>query len=195
MEFVLGLPRTKGGSDSIFVIVDGFYKMAHFIPCYKTSDATHVANLLFKEIVRLHGFPRSIVLDKDNKFNGHLWRTLSRKLHTKLLFISTYHPQTNGQAEVVNKILCNLLRSLVSEHKNQWDQVFPQGEFAYNDKPNMSTSRITFEILYGMHPRGIYELIYFGNKEVRSENDEDFAEDMQRLHEQVKGQIQRSKQR
>jgi hypothetical protein len=66
---------------------------------------------------------------------------------------------------VVNQSLGNLLRSLVTEHNSQWDQILPQAEFAYNDSPNRSTGKIPFQIVYGMHPRGISELRDLGQDE------------------------------
>jgi len=195
MDFVLGLPRTQRRSDSIFVVVDRFSKMAHFIPCHKTSDATHITSLFFKEIVRLHGLPKIIVSDKDTKFVGHFWRTLWKKLGTNLSFSSAYHSQTDGQTEVVNRILGNLLSSLVTEHHSQWDQILSQAEFAYNDSLNKSTSKSPFHIVYGMHLRGISELRDLRQDEFWSAREEDFAAEMQKLHDKIERQLQNSNQK
>ena len=92
--------------------------MAHFIPCYKTHDAVHIADFFSREVVRLHGLPRSIVFDRDTKFVGYLWRTLWKKLRKNLKFSSANHPKTDGKIEVVNRSLKNLLRFWLETNQN-----------------------------------------------------------------------------
>ncbi|RDX84667.1 hypothetical protein CR513_34251, partial [Mucuna pruriens] len=83
-----GLLKSKSGKDSIFVVVDNFSRMAHFIPCHK-------------EMFTLHGLPKTIVSDRDSKFLSH-FRTLWSKLNIKLLFSSACHPQIDGQTEIID---------------------------------------------------------------------------------------------
>jgi len=103
------------------VVVDRFSKMAHFVPCHTTHDASQIANLYFKEIVRLHGISKSMVSNRDAKFLSHFWLTLWRKMGTHLKFSTTSHPQTNGQMEVTNRTLGSLLRTLVKKNVKGWD--------------------------------------------------------------------------
>jgi hypothetical protein len=93
---------------------------------------------------------------------------------------------------VVNKILGDLLRSLVAEHHNSWDNTLPQVEFAYNDSVNQSTGQSPFQIVYGTQLRGFSELRDLEQTTTRSASAEEFAEAIRELHSRVKERLQNS---
>src|SRR4029079_8283196 len=192
MDFIVALPRTQRSKDAIMVVVDRFSKMAHFVACQKTDDATHIAHLYFKEIVRLHGIPRSIVSDRDTKFLSHFWRVLWKLLGTKLLFSTSHHPQTDGQTEVTNKTLITLLRSMVSKSLKDWDLKLPHAEFAYNRAPSYATGCSPFYTCYGVNPLSPIELIPLPLESRVSLEAETKAKEIKKLHEQIKAKIEKT---
>jgi hypothetical protein len=190
MDFVLGLSRTKRGRDSIFVVVDHFSKMAHFIPCHKSDDAVHIADLFFHEIVRLHGMP-SIVSDRDAKFLSHFWRTLWNKLGTKLLFSTTCHPQTDGQTEVVNHTLGTMLRAILKKNLKMWEECLPHVEFAYNQETHSTTKVSPFQIVYGFNPRAPIDILPLPTSERVHNDAKARAEFILKMHESTKFNIEK----
>lgn len=146
LDFVLGLPRTQRHKDSI--VVGRFSKMANFVACSKTFDASQVAKLYFAEIVRLYGVPKTLTSDRDVKFMSHFWRTLWTPMVSKLQFSSSHHPQINRHTEFTNRSLGNLLRSLISNNAKQSDLILPHAEFAYNESINRTMGKSPFEIMY-----------------------------------------------
>ncbi|KAK1664911.1 hypothetical protein QYE76_053070, partial [Lolium multiflorum] len=190
MDFVLGLPRTKHGHDSIFVVVDRFSKMAHFIPCHKSDDASHIASLFFREVVRLHGIPASIVSDRDVKFMSYLWKSLMAKFGVKLLFSSSSHPQTDGQTEVVNRSLSTLLRTLVKTNLKSWEDCLPHAEFAYNRAKHSTTSRSPFMIVYGFEPPTALDILPLPLHERTNMDFDERTTAMKKLHEETRATIQ-----
>jgi hypothetical protein len=190
MDFVLGLPHTQKGRDIIFVVVDRFSRMAHFIPCHKTDDAAHITNLFFCEIVRLHGVPNTIVFDCDTKFLRHLWRCLWAKLGTKLLFSTTYHPQTDGQTEVVNRTVSNKLRAVLKNNLKLWEECLPHIEFAYNRSLHSTIKMRSFQIVYGFVPHAPIDLLPLPSSVQNNLNATQCAELILKLHETTKDNIE-----
>lgn len=121
MDFVIGLLKTQWGSDSIFVVVNRFLKITHFIPYKKTTDEITSAQLYYKEVYHLHELSTSNVFDRDTRFLSHFWQSLQRLVETKLDFNNVCHPQIDRQTKVVNRALGDLLHCLVDKHLKSWD--------------------------------------------------------------------------
>ncbi|WVZ58894.1 hypothetical protein U9M48_009116 [Paspalum notatum var. saurae] len=153
MDFIVGLPRTQSGFDSIWVVVDRLTKVAHFIPVKTTYSGAKLAELYMFRIVCLHGVPKKIVSDCGTQFTSHFWKRLHESMGTKLNFSSAYHPQTDGQTERTNQILEDMLRACAIQYGTSWDKSLPYAEFSYNNSYQASIKMSPFQALYGRRCR------------------------------------------
>jgi transposase InsO family protein len=133
MDFIVGLPTMQSGYDSIWVIVDRFSKVAHFIPVKTTYKGTKLVELYIARIVCLHGVPKKVVSDTGTQFTSRFLKKLQEAMDTRLNFSSAYHPQTDGQTERVNQILEDMLRACALKDKKSWDKCLPYADFFYNN--------------------------------------------------------------
>src|SRR6185312_8564297 len=132
MDFIVGLPKTSKGYDSIWVIVDRLTKSAHFLPVKTVYRAQHYAELYISRILSLHGVPRTIISDHGAQFVARFWEQLHSTLGTQHIRSSAYHPQTNGQTERINQILEDMLWACVLSYSKKWDECLPLAEFSYS---------------------------------------------------------------
>jgi transposase InsO family protein len=149
MDFIVGLPRTQRGYDSIWVIVDHLIKVAHFLPVKTTYSSARLAKLYIERIVSLHGVPKKIVSNRGTQFTSHYWQKIHESLGTKLNFSTAYHPQTDGQTKRINQILEDMLRACALQYGTSWDKSLPYAEFSYNNSYQKSLQMAPFEALYG----------------------------------------------
>jgi len=151
MDFIEGLPFSQGQS-VIMVVVDRLSKYAHFLTLSHPYTAVTVAKLFVSQVFKLHGMPLSIVSDRDPVFTSAFWREFFKLQGTSLDMSSSYHPQTDGQSEIVNKCLENYLRCFAQDNPKQWVSWLPWAEYWYNTSWHTSIRMTPYEAVYGVPP-------------------------------------------
>ncbi|KAK1607376.1 hypothetical protein QYE76_031049 [Lolium multiflorum] len=135
--------------------------------------------------------PKTIVSDRDVKFMSYFWKTLWRKLGTKLLFSTTCHPQTDGQTEVVNRTLSQLLRSMIKKNLKEWEECLPHVEFAYSRAVHSTTELCPFEVVYGFKPITPLDLLPLPIHERVNMEASKRADYVKKIHEKTKELIEK----
>lgn len=192
MDFVIGLPSTQGGYNSIMVVVDMLTKVSHLIPVKTTYSASDIARIFVKEIFRLHGLPKRIISDRDAKFTSKFWTSLFQAIGTQLCFSTAYHPQTDGQTERVNQVIEDILRAYCSREPTKWIQFLPLVEFSYNSSYQQSIGMTPFCALYGqecLSPRN------FSDPTMRVEASRRMIEEMENQTKAIRKDIQAAQDR
>jgi transposase InsO family protein len=184
MDFIVGLPPSPSGHDAILVTVDRFTKMAHFSATKTTANAADVARLFLQDVYRLHGLPTDIVSDRDKIFRSTFWQHLLALLGVKPNMSTAFHPQTDGQTERVNQSLEQYLRVFCTYQQDNWQELLPSAEFAYNNAVHASTGKSPFLANYGYHPNSASTFV---PRTPRSDNPaaEDMIKTLRDLHKQL----------
>lgn len=157
MDFVVKLPisfdpATKSSFDSIWVVVDRLTKYAYFIPCNETMTASEFAFLFLRHIFSSHGLPREIVSDRGSLFVSKFVSSFCKLANIHQALSTAFHPQTDGQTEIMNQFLEQYLRSFVNYDQDNWVELLPLGQFAYNNSLQASTKLTPFFANFGYHP-------------------------------------------
>ncbi|VFR02721.1 unnamed protein product [Cuscuta campestris] len=151
MDFITGLPPSRGFT-VIMVVVDRLSKYAHFGLLPTGFDAPRVAQVFLEVVVKHHGFPGAIFSDRDSVFMSLFWRELMRLSGTSLKFSTAYHPQTDGQSEVINRGLEQYLHAFTHERPSRWATFIPWAELALNCSHHAGINMSPFQALYGRPP-------------------------------------------
>ena len=155
LDFITQLPPSYIGTgeyDAILVVVDRYTKMAKFIPMRGDINAAQFAALFHEQIELNFGAPRGVVSDRDTRITSKFWAEVCVYSLVKRRMSTAFHPQTDGQTEILNRILENYLRAYTSLEQMNWAKLLPAAEFAYNNSKNTTTQIPPYRALYGYDP-------------------------------------------
>ena len=161
MDFIIGLPESVSKNDTILTFVDQLTKQAHFVPTRSRVDAAGVADLYVPQFVlRCHGLSCSIVSDRDPRFTSGVYKNIFSQLGVELKFSTANHPQTYSQTECVHCTctIKQILRAAVNYRLNNWEELLPVREFAYNDMMQASTCETPCFLNYGHHQLSVPDI-------------------------------------
>lgn len=151
MDFIVGLPNSQGKT-SILVVVDRLSKAAHFLALAHPYTASTIAQVFLDNIYKLHGFPKTIITDRDPIFLSAFWAEFFKLQNVHLHPSTAYHPQTDGQTEVVNRGLECYLRCFAGDRPKQWSSWLPLAEYWYNTTFHSAIQSTPYEVVYGQPP-------------------------------------------
>ncbi|CCE29340.1 uncharacterized protein CPUR_03033 [Claviceps purpurea 20.1] len=163
IDFLLSLPKSTEGNDSILVIVDKFSKQVMLEPCKNNVTAAECARLLYNRLLMANwGLPKVIISDRGRRFLAALWETFWERVGTKLLHSTAYHPQTDGQTERTIQTIESAVRMYVSrlEDVRLWQQTLPRLQFEFNNAKTETTGRSPNELVMGLSPDNVASLLF-----------------------------------
>ena len=152
MDFITELPISDG-CDQLWIIIDRFTKMVHFLPLRKEGKmVADLAVIFAQEVWKYHGLPTDIVSDRDSRFTLETWKEFLRLSGIRPRMSTAFHPQTDGQMERLNQMIEAYLRAFVSKEQDDWVRLLPMAEFAYNNSTTTGNGMSPFYANYGFHP-------------------------------------------
>jgi len=153
MDIVSDLPESTASKyTGILVIVDRLTKMATYLPCRKDIDSPELARMFFDQVICKRGIVDNIVTDRGKEFTSRFWNRVCSLLCINHRLSTAFHPQTDGQTERQNQTMEQYLRAFCNYEQDNWVELLPLDQFAYNNSIHHSTCMTPFWANYHYHP-------------------------------------------
>ena len=186
VDFITKLPIVVR-KNAILVVCDRLSKMTHFVVTTEGMSVKGLARLFRDNVWKLHGLPKSIVLDKGPQFVVKMTKKLNRILEIEIKLFMLYYPQTDGQMERMNQELEQYLRFFIDYRQKDWLEWLVLAEFAINNKTHLTTKVFLFMVNYRRKIRMKVDL-----RKKKMEGVMEFMEKMRKVQEEAGAALKRA---